>query len=320
VIHKLVTKIVLNTVRKALLIFASELIGNPIGYAILGVVNNLGGGRLITVFLEYPATRSYVSAVTFPGYAIRARWQPRFAGIYSPAPGKWGLVLAISSLEQDLVKPENSTRLLGVVETLERVKSKVGAQHICLAGVLPSILRERNLYQSDDGRGQIAAIVEQAIYETVTTTGLQDDDPVILLGGAGYIGIAVHEHLETNSQHPLVVIDAKITNDHSKLIRQLVRFRNQRVLLVNVARNGVLDLFLPHLWSQLVILNEVFPAAERSVRTKLAEKGVAYYHLAGVRGFALPKFAGPYAGAVPCCAVVLENATQLKHRLVIRKL
>ncbi|NND00197.1 MAG: hypothetical protein HKN85_08445, partial [Gammaproteobacteria bacterium] len=129
------TKIVFNTVRKALLILVSELIGNPVGYALIGAANRLGGGRLITVFLEYPPTRNYVSAVTFPGYARRARWQPRFAGIYCPAPGKWGLVLAVSSLEPDLVDPENAHRLQGILQSLEAIKSRIGAQHNCLAGI-----------------------------------------------------------------------------------------------------------------------------------------------------------------------------------------
>ena len=307
-------------VRKSLLILASELVGNPVGYALLGVVNRLSAGRLITVFLEYPATRKYVSALTFPSYAIRARWKPRFAGIYSPAPGKWGLVLAVSSLEADLVDPTNADRLRGILESVEAIKNRVGAQHTSLAGILPSVLHERNLYRSGNERDQIAEIVEQSIYETVAKAGLQPDDPVILLGGAGYIGAAVRARLQKNCGHPVVSIDTKTSENHSQMVRQLEHYRNQPALLVNIARNKVLDLFLPELWPQLVILNEVFPAADRSMRTRLAEKGIAYYHLAGVQGFAIPKFAGPYAGAVPCCAVILDNSAQLKNRLVIKQL
>jgi hypothetical protein len=315
-----VIKNVFTIVRKALLIVASELIGNPVGYALIGVINRLSGGRLITVFLEYPATHYYVSAMTFPSYANRARWRPRFAGIYSPAPGKWGLVLAVSSLEPDLVNPDNVDHLQGILQTVEQIKNRTGAQYISLAGILPSVLHQRNLYHSDNERNQIAEIVEQAIYETVAMAGLQGHDPVILLGGAGYIGTAVYARLQQNCRHPLVSIDTKTTRDHAQMVRQLALYNNQPVLLVNVARNKVLDLFLPQMWSQLVILNEVFPAADRSLRTKLAAKGVAYYHLAGVRGFALPKFAGPYTGAIPCCAVILENTAQLKNRLVIKSL
>lgn len=296
------------------------MIGNPVGYQLLGVLNRLSGGRLITVFLEYPATNNYVSALTFPSYASRARWRPRFAGIYSPAPKKWGLVLAVSSLEADLVDPSNADRLQGILETVEKIKNRIGAQHTALAGILPSVLHERNLYQSGNAREQIADIVEQSIYETVERTGLQTDDPVILLGGAGYIGAAVHTRLQKNCQHPVVSIDTKTSDNHSQMVRQLERYRNQPVLLVNVARNKVLDLFLPVLWPQLVILNEVFPAADRSMRTRLAAKGIAYYHLAGVRGFAMPKFAGPYTGAVPCCAVILENSTQVHDSLIIKQL
>lgn len=310
----------ISIVRKSLLILTSELVGNPVGYTLLGFVNRLSGGRLITVFLEYPATRYYVSALTFPSYAIRARWRPRFAGIYSPAPGKLGLVLAVSSLEADLVNPRNADRLQGILAIVEEIKSRVGAQHTSLAGILPSVLHERNLYRSGNARNQVVEIVEQSIYETVAKAGLQPDDPVILLGGAGYIGATVHTRLQNNCRHPVVSIDTKSSENHSQMARQLEHYRNQPALLVNVARNKALDLFLPQLWSQLVILNEVFPAADRSMRTRLAAKGIDYYHLAGVRGFAIPKFAGPYAGAVPCCAVILESAEQVKNRLVIKQL
>ena len=307
-------------IRKSLLILASELIGNPVGYAFLGAVNRFSGGRLIAVFLEYPATHHYVSALTFPSYARRARWQPRFAGIYSPAPGKWGLVLAVSSLEADLVDPRNADRLQQVLEVAEAIKNRIGAQHTALAGILPSVLTERNLYESGNGPNQIADIVEQSIYETVAKACLQPDDPIILLGGAGYIGAAVHARLQNNCRHPIVSIDTKTSDNHAQMVRQLARYRNRPALLVNVARNKVLDLFLPEFWPQLVILNEVFPAADRSTRTRLAQKGIAYYHLAGIRGFAIPKFAGPYKGAVPCCAVAFENTAQVKNRLVIKQL
>ena len=310
----------LSAIRKTLLIVASEFVGNPVGYALIGLVNRLSGGRLVTVFLEYPATHEYVSALTFPRYALRARWNPRLAGIYSPGPGKWGLILAVSSLEADLIDPENIRNLHGILDRVEKVKHLVGAKHIALAGLLPSILREQNLHQSGNERDQVAAIVEQAIYETVSRAGLQSEDPVILLGGAGYIGTAVHERLRNNCDHPLISIDTKTSESHSQMIQQLAPHNNQPVLLVNVARNKVLDMFLPQLWSQLVILNEVFPAADRSMRTRLGDMGIAYYHLAGIRGFALPKFAGPYAGAIPCCAVALDNSEQIKNKLVIKRL
>jgi hypothetical protein len=315
-----VIKKVISVVRKAVLILLSELIGNPFGYALLGVANRLSGGRLITIFLEYPATHYYVSALTFPSYAIRARWQPRFAGIYSPVPGKWGLVLAVSSLEADLVDPKNASRLQEILESVEEITKRVGARNIALAGILPSTLRERNLHQSGQEREQVAAILEQAIYVTVAKAGLQPHDPVILLGGAGHIGAAVHLRLQENCQHPLINIDTKTTKNHSQMLRQFEPYQNQPALLVNITRNRVLELFLPQLWPQLVILNEVFPEADRSMRTRLAALGIAYYHLAGVRGFAIPKFAGPYAGAIPCCALSLENAEQVKNRLVIKQL
>lgn len=309
-----------NFTRKTLLILISELIGNRVGYALIGLVNRLSGRRLATIFLAYPPNQYYVTAVTFPAYAARANWQPRLAGVYSPAPGQWGLILAVSSLEQELINPENTQRLQAIYESLETIRKLTGARSIALAGVLPSTMRERNLHNSVREREQTAAIVEQAIYATLAKVGFESREPIILLGGAGYIGTAVHARLQQHCPNPLVIIDPKNCASHAQLETMLGSYRGQAALLVNIARNSVLELFLDQLWPQLVILNEVFPEAAESTRAELKRRGIAYFHLAGIRGFALPRFAGPYANAIPCCALALENAEQVRDRLVITKL
>lgn len=309
-----------DTAKKLWLIFLSELIGNRVGYRLIGLVNRLTGGRLATVFMVYPASRYYITAVTFPRYAKRANWQPRFAGVYVPAPGRWGLIFAVSSLEQELISTENAQRLRAIYASLEQIRQLTGAAEVSLAGILPGILQQRSLRSSVREREQTATIVEMAIYTTLAEVGFDTHHPIILLGGAGYIGAVVHKRLQQNCVNPVIVIDSRNGGHHAQLAAQLENFRGQQVLLVNIARNNALELFLDQLWPQLVILNEVFPEAARSTRAQLAQRGIDYYHLAGIRGFAIPRFAGPYANAIPCCGLALDNAEQARGRLLIKKL
>ena len=177
--------------------------GIPASGTMLGKTSNrLSRRRLTTIFLVCPASPKYVSAVTFRRYAARARRQPRFVGVYSPGPGQWGLVLAVSSPEEVLVNPENTLRLQAIVETLERIRNRVGAESVALSGTLPSFLREITLRNTGHEREQTAAIVEQAIYLTLTRVRLRSCHLVILLGIASYIGSAVYSRLQNNVEIP----------------------------------------------------------------------------------------------------------------------
>jgi len=48
--------------------------------------------------------------------------------------------------------------------------------------------------------------------------------------------------------------------------------------------------------------------------------GITYLHLAGVRGFALPGFAGPYSGAIPRSALSMGNAEIAEKDLTVKQL
>ncbi len=302
------------------MILLSELIGNDIGFLLLGAVNRVSGRRLGTVFLVYPAHPKYATAVTFAWYTARGRWQPRFIGIYAPAPGQWGLVFAVSSSEQALTAADNESRLLAVLARLERIKDRVGAKSVALSGILPSHLRAHNLRQSDQEREQTAAIVEQAVFATLARVGLEAEHPVFVLGSAGYIGSRVFDLLQQRCPNPMIGLDTRNNPDHAQLLHLLEPHRDRPALLVNISRHHVLELFIPSLWPQVTILNEVFPEADRATRNRLQELGIDYFHLAGIRGFALPKFAGPYGGAIPCCALSLRGSELPDDSLVIRHL
>ena len=307
-------------VRKCLLILLSELVGNAAGYLLLGCVNRVSGRRLTSVFLVYPAHPKYVTSVTFAWYAARGRWQPRLTGVYTPGPGQWGLVFAVSSSESALTDPANLPRLQSIVARLERIGRRVGARNILLSGILPGYLRQQKLRESEPERAQTAMIVEQAVHETLERAGLTPAHAVIVLGSAGFIGSRVCERLRQSCRSPLIGIDTRDHSGHADLVAQLEPYRGQPALLVNISRHGALEQFIPALWPQVTILNEVFPEADKETRARLRDLGIDYFHLSGVRGFALPRFTGPYAGAIPCCALSLDDIDRSAVDLVIKLL
>ena len=306
--------------RKCLLILLSELVGNAAGYFVLGWINRVSGRRLTSVFLVYPAHPRYVTSVSFGWYAARGRWQPRVTGVYAPGPGQWGLVFAVSSSESALTDPANLPRLQSIVARLERIGRQVGARNVLLSGVLPGYLRQRQLRDSEPERAQTAMLVEQAVHETLERAGLTSAHPVIVLGSAGFIGSQVCERLRQSCRSPLIGIDTRDHSDQAHLVALLEPYRERPALLVNISRHQALEQFIPALWPQLTILNEVFPEADKETRARLRDLGIDYFHLAGVRGFALPRFTGPYAGAIPCCALSLDDADRSAVDLVIKLL
>ena len=60
---------------------------------------------------------------------------------------------------------------------------------------------------------------------------------------------------------------------------------------------------IPQMWEGIVILNETYPAPRRRTLQQLEEMGIPVFHIAGVKGIALPRFPGAYSGGIPCCGM-----------------
>ena len=121
--------------------------------------------------------------------------------------------------------------------------------------------------------------------------------PVILLGGAGYIGKPIAAALRAKG------IDVHIVDPRGvghPLMPAILRGRES--LLIDVSRRGVIGTYIDQMWPELVVLNETFPRpAAAHIRT-MTERGVEVFHLSGLAGSITPPLPFGYEDAVPCCA------------------
>ncbi|MGC4061028.1 MAG: NAD-dependent epimerase/dehydratase family protein, partial [Aquabacterium sp.] len=126
--------------------------------------------------------------------------------------------------------------------------------------------------------------------------GMPEQCPVIILGGKGTIGSRVVALLQQASDRPVCAIDV----DNQAQFPS--HFKGQAVIVLNITKLGALSQYIPQLWPEAIVLNEVYPEPKR------AELGpIRCWHIAGVQGGALPAFRGAYADALPCCAAYLQG-------------
>jgi hypothetical protein len=139
---------------------------------------------------------------------------------------------------------------------------------------------------------------------------LPEQVPLIVLGGAGFIGRRLVAQYRAQGRVVYVVDPLGAAEDHwpSALTGQVV-------MVLNLTRKYALESYEPLMWAGMVLLNEVYPAPSSALVQALAARGVSSYHVVGVCGWAIPSFPASYAGAIPCCAaqahgqptVVLRN-------------
>ena len=249
-----------------------------------------------TVFLCYAASEKYALHYCYRRNIKRYKWRPGLAGVFRQS-GRWGIALAITATERDLVKRENAHRLLALTQEVERIQHLLRSPNRAYSGILPSILRSRGIHK-DISEAKIAALcVSQAVSQMPGLANLQVDDPIIVLGAGGLVGSEVIKLLTCRRVYK---VDARVTNDIRPNIPDEVR--GQPGILLDVSRHGTIEYYISQFWKELVVLNEVYPPPSRRAKRKLNEMGVRIFHIAGVAGTAFPNFPASYTGSIPCCA------------------
>ena len=136
-----------------------------------------------------------------------------------------------------------------------------------------------------------------AIEKVKQQENFPEDTPLIILGGKGFIGRRVIKELKNKNTHCVDVKNNRgFSNDWPDYLS------NQKSILVNISRSFVLKYYMPHIWPNLVLLNEVYPEPNKEEVAQYRKKGGNVYHLAGVKGTAFPSFPKAYSGSIPCSA------------------
>lgn len=296
-----------TTLRKFFLLIVSELIGSSVGLTLIGWINRvLLKGKLQTLFVCYSVNKEYKNAMIFDWYAPRIQWRPAIAGIFLHKLGG-GLTFGISADEGDISDPANRDKLKQLDDRMAALASKIGAKNVAYAGIIPGVMRKLDLRKTTPESSATVNLIISSLKKIEESEQLPADFPIIIIGSSGHIGAELVSKLSATDADRLVRIDLQHLACDDNFPEPLRAHFGKPAVAINVSRNKVLDTYLEYMWPGLVILNDVFPEADKATLQAIRNLGAKYYHLAGIKGVAFPKFPKSYAGSIPCCTALVRS-------------
>ncbi|MEM9058979.1 MAG: hypothetical protein AAGD13_00830 [Pseudomonadota bacterium] len=288
----------LQRVKGALLKAAVTALGLPcrtyLPYVLLGAWNRTVGGWF-SVFYCYAGSRAFIGTYAPKLFVEAFRWFPVPIGVLRHE-GKLGLVIASPVLESEFLDPANAAAFRRLQERVRRVARIVGAERISLTGILPSVIADDGILNLPDTRPIVQRAVCGAVRRVMRESFPGGPVPILLLGGAGHIGVPIAGALREHG-FAVHVIDPRAGQS-----RFPDNLRGRPCLVLDCSRPGVLESYLDQMWPGMVHLNEVFPRTPRRVIEPLTAQGIPCWHLSGLAGSIFPPLPHGYEGAVPCCA------------------
>jgi len=246
----------------------------------------------------------------YPWYAPIVRWRPGLGQIIKQN-GSWCLSFGITANEKDYHDPKNENQLIKLYKDVDRIRRIIGAEQMSFSGQLPGIFVRRGIMKEDESpeNKNTVKAVTRAVLDVVKKVNIPETSPVIILGAKGFIGRTVLTSLESLGRE-VYPVDV---NDGSQFPMNLT---GKPVIVLNITKRGVLQDYMPLLWKEVVLLNEVYPEPSEKEIEQLKALNVNCYHISGVRGSALPGFGRAYSGAIPCCASYIKD----NFEVVLKKL
>lgn len=299
----------LRTIQASIQLVFSEIFSLGFCLSVLcWIVRIRYGDRLSTMTLFYPANRKYIESVTFNWYAKRAKWKPKFGGLFVTEKG-CGLIFAMGALEEEFAHPANRARLLDIHERMEQLAERLGIPSVAYSGVLPSVLAKAGVHREPIELTRTAHWIVEASEIIRKECRLPEACPVVVLGAAGYLGRRVVSLLsQSRPMNVLVEIDPEHQDARCHGSEMLTKLQGAPVLVINISRRDVLERYIDCFWKEVVVLNEVYPECSPDGLRRLKTKGIRYFHIQGIRAWSIPNFPGAYRGAVPCCAASAANS------------
>ncbi|MEM6932885.1 MAG: hypothetical protein AAF526_04785 [Pseudomonadota bacterium] len=254
-----------------------------------------------TFFFVYPATSAYARTYAPAWFDKYARWVPCPIGIMECG-GKRGVVFGSLMTESDFLSPRNAKNFSRLMRRMEHIAETSGLPSIRMAGILPSTAARRGETFFEDTSGVAAKVVLKSFLALRRQQYSDNESTIaILLGGAGLVGSQVAEQMEKLGI-PYRVLDPKAGPVDLAVFRS-----NAPMILVDIARKGVLEKYLAHLPDGIVVLNETYPEPGKGIRKKLADRNAKLFHIRGVQGSVWPQLPGGYSDAIPCCGAPTDE-------------
>lgn len=292
-------QIVRSHIRRLTIEIVNFFLNHDLVFRLAGIINKRV--KIIDfVFLAYPANDDYTYDHVYPFRLLRVCWQPWPVGVFYQN-GKFGIMFAISSTDRNFRDSRNEHNLRYLVERMEELRKIFNAKRKTFAGTLPGILFAKRMLRETYEADVAVKVVNKAMEEVRVLENLPEDTPIIVLGGRGFIGRRVVKFLPKNNVYSVDIAYGKGRQDWP------FHLQGKRVLLINIALNSALDEYLDLLWSEIVIINEVYPEPSLETVEELKKIGCRCYHIAGVKAKSIPSFPRAYQGGIPCCAAWLSE-------------
>ena len=221
-------------IRRSLLLILNIVFNNALGYRLLGWLNRRIG-FLGSVFLAYPGRRDLAFLYGHSLLWKWFRWRPALIGVFREG-DLWGLTLAVTSVQRELCDSSNHSRLMDLLERIDKIQAILRAPHRTLAGVLPSLLSSRGVPSEGRESERAAICLERALHEVALREGLGEDTPIIVLGASGFVGSKLVPLLSGKQLYLVDLVPDQKTGTGSwptHLAREA-----SRAILVNVSTSG----------------------------------------------------------------------------------
>lgn len=301
----------MNFFRRLFCLVFNLIFNHKIVYLTVGFFNKRWK-FLRTIYVGYSVEEGYLESYAFPSlnYIETYKWTPFLAG-FLIQDRKLGLKFFISSNEDDFNRADNKENLIQFVSKVESIRQISGATQKTFAGILPGVLYRNRIIRSMSETEVVIESILKGISKVQTQEGYLGDIPLIVLGGNGFIGRRVIKQLKGRDVY-CVDLDSEEQVSYS----WSSHLKGSPAILINISRKFVLSNYIPHIWRELVLLNEVYPEPSPKEIESYVEKGGSIYHLAGVKGRAYPSFVKAYSGAIPCSAAWMNQNIEV----VLKKL
>lgn len=244
------------------------------------------------VFVAYPEKESYARAYVYQRHRHIMKWLPWPASI-SRQNGKWELMMVISSSKKDFYDSANEENLRILVERTEKIRQMLGAPQKTFAGILPGVLYSKGIITEATEANTTVKGVLQIEAELRKAESYPDDTPLIILGGEGFIGSRMVKRLQDIGR------EVHSVESPEQWPGQLY---GQKTILINLTKMYAISVYIDFFWSELIILNEVYPEPSEKEIRRLSDKGIHLYHASGVDAKSYPSYPGAYQGGIPFCA------------------
>ncbi|HOZ56030.1 MAG: hypothetical protein BWY51_00070 [Parcubacteria group bacterium ADurb.Bin316] len=300
-------------VRRMLVVLFNTICGNILFYILVGIINRMVGRPIKSIFLFYSVNIEYRRTMIPDWYAKVVAWRPGLGQVIGH--GSWcgGLSFGITSNDDDFRNPENKAKLHKLYHDVDFIRRVVGAEQMTFSGVLPGVFVSLGIVKEDESleNANTVKVVMKAVDEVVRLEGMKVDCPVVVLGGRGFIGRRIAELLESY-ERKVYSVDTK---DRTTIPQHL---KGTATIVLNITKAGALSEYIPRLWKEAIIVNEVYPEPSVQEQTLMRVRGLRCYHITGVKASALPRFMKAYKGGIPCCAAYLpdDNFQALVTKLV----